>query len=124
MVMAATHTSTMTMASTAAALSVSASYLLPVWWDHCWLISTHLVVTHRSIVTMEATTTSSWWEGRPTTTSSSSAAATTTTLVVALVLGFSLLDIDSSPINLSNWVVLNQILSNRLVGECNEAEAT
>ena len=69
---------------------------------------------------MEASSASSWWEGRPTASSSSTA---TTTLVVALILGFSLFNIDSSPIDLSNRVVLYQILCDRLIGEGDEAEA-
>ena len=132
MLMAATHAATMAMASTTTTtLSVSTSDLLAVGRDYSWLVSAHLVVAHGSIVSpVEATSAASRWEGRSAASSAAAtpatttaAIATTTSLVAALVLGFSLLDIDSSPINLSNRVVLDQVLSNGLVGESDEAEA-
>ena len=127
MVMATAHTAAMAVTSTTTSLTVPASNLLAVWWDHSWLVSTHLVVAHGSIVSpMEAASAASRWEGRPSASASSAtpaATATTTSLVAALVLGFSLLDIDSSPINLRNGIVLDQILSDGLVREGDEAEA-
>ena len=126
MVMATTHTTAMAMTSTTTSLTVPASNLLAVWWYHSWLVSAHLVVAHGSIVSpMEAASAASRWEGRPSASASSATPATTatTSLVAALVLGLSLLDIDSSPINLRNGIVLDQILSDRLVCECDEAEA-
>ena len=129
MVMATAHTAAMAVTSTTTSLTVPASNLLAVWWDHSWLISAHLVVAHGSIVSpMEAASAASRWEGRPSASASSAtpaatATATTTSLVAALVLGFSLLDIDSSPINLRNGIVLDQILSDGLVREGDKAEA-
>lgn len=127
MVMATAHTAAMAVTSTTTSLTVPASNLLAVWWDHSWLISTHLVVTHGSIVSpMEAASAASRWEGRPSASAPSAtpaATAATTSLVAALVLGFSLLDIDSSPINLRNGIVLDKILCDGLVREGDEAEA-
>jgi len=128
--MATAHATAMT--STTATI-VTASDLLPVRWDHCGLVTAHRVVTHGSSVVISTvevstatTTASTGWEGRSATraatAASFAAAATTTLLVVTLILGFGFLNIHTPAVDLSNWVVLNKILGDGLVGEGNEAE--
>ena len=60
--------------------------------------------------------------------SSTSAAATAFTRrergASALVFRFCLLDVYSAAVNLRHWVVLDQVLSDLLVSECDKAKAT
>ena len=135
MVSTAHATSTMAMAPTATTCSISTTTdLLTVRWNHGRLVvvvsTAHLVVmvtsttSHRSSIVasmvMEAATASTRREGRPTTASS----IATSTLVIALILWLGLLDINSATIDLGNWIVLDKVLSDRLVSEGHKAEAT
>jgi len=111
--------------ASATATIVMASNLLSVRWDHSRLVATHLVTHGIVVVAMEASATASRWEGRPSTAASTTISiSATTTLVAALVLRLGLLDIDAPAVNLSHGVILDKILSDRLVSEGHEAETT
>jgi len=100
-VAATAHASAVAVVATLVVASVAALRLLPVRLDHCGLVSSHVVAHPTAVVALEAPLTPPSWHERL----ASVTAATNPATV--LVLRFSLLDVDSTPIDLGDWIVLN-----------------
>lgn len=140
LVMVSAHTASVPVASTAARAISATADLLAVRWDHSRLVSApvfkskprsafadaerryimhlHLVVAHRSVVSVEVSAAGREWR------SSTASVSATSALVVTLVFGLGLLDVNAPAVDLSNRVVLDQVLGHLLICEGHETKAS